>query len=176
MHLEAQQTSDAVRRAQTGDRDAMRELWTLLTPRLFGYLLHTIRDADLAADILQRSWLRAIESLHQYRDRGASFDAWMFAIARNECRQHWRRANRETPLDLDTHDVAAPDQRQTTENHIAVERALAQLPESDCEIIRLRYLADLPLSEVARVLGINPIAARVRLHRLLRRLRSQLEP
>ncbi|MBI4142930.1 RNA polymerase sigma factor [Candidatus Uhrbacteria bacterium] len=164
---------DIIRRAQEGDRAAITVLWDAHTPKLYGYLCHTLRDPVIAEDVLQQTWVQAMEALGGYRDRGVPFHAWLFAIARNVCRQHWRTLGREVPLDLETHDVPAPNR-----NHdavLTVDAALRTLTEEDRELLRLRYIADLPIASVARVLGIRPITARVRLHRTLRRARAALE-
>jgi RNA polymerase sigma-70 factor (ECF subfamily) len=55
-----------------------------------------------------------------------------------------------------------------------VEQALSLLSEDDRELLRLRYIADLPIKDVARVLGLSSVAVRVRLHRALARARNSL--
>lgn len=148
------------------DKNDISALWDELTPKLYGYLVNTLRDRALAEDILQTSWLKAVENLPSFKSRGIfkdSFSAWIFAIARNECKQHWRKSGREIPFDSSTHDVA--DTSDKTEISILVDQVLSKLPETDREILRLRYIADMPMRELAKVLGLNQIAARVRLHR-----------
>lgn len=158
----------------TEDRDALALLWDELTPKLFGYLINTLGDRALAEDILQTTWLRAIEGLPRFRDRGKGLRPWLFAIARNECRQHWRKDPHEVPLDLATHDTGNSDAYEL-ERKVLVEQALEQLPEDDRELIRLRYIADLPTAHIARILHINFVTVRVRIHRALARARIALQ-
>jgi RNA polymerase sigma-70 factor (ECF subfamily) len=162
-------------RAQGGDREAIGQLWDAYTPKLYGFLVNTTRDPDLASDLAQRTWVKCMEALPTYHDRGYAFSAWLFAIARNECRQHWRKSNREVPLDLELHDVPDRDHRPAAEARDAVERALVHLHEDDRELLRLRYIADLPVKDIARILGISAVAAAVRLHRTQKRMRHVLE-
>ena len=164
---------ELVQKAQEGDRQALGVLWDKITPKLFGYLLNVVHDKAIAEDLLQTTWLRAIEGLPKFKQRGAKFSSWMFAIARNECRQHWRKYKREAPFDIVLHDVSDDGH---TDDKILIEQILASLSEDDREIIRLRYVADLPLSDIAGVLNINFIAVRVRLHRALARARSKIIP
>ncbi len=161
-----------VQKAQSGDRQALGLLWDALTPKLFGYLINVTRDPSLAEDILQTTWFRAIDALPSFKPRGAGFSAWLFAIARNEYRQHWRKANREVPFDLSLHDKAEGD--DATENAILVEQVLVQLSEDDREILRLRYIADLPVNDIARILNLSFVAVRVRIHRALAQARNAL--
>ena len=140
--------------------------WDSVTPKLFGYLVNTLRDKALAEDIFQATWVKAIEALPKFEQRGKGFSAWLFAVARNECKQHWRKANREVALDPQEHDIPIDP---TVESSVLVEQLLARLPEDDRELLRLRYIADLSMSEIAKILNINFIAVRVRIHRALKR-------
>lgn len=162
-----------IQKAQTGDREALGLLWDEITPRLYGYLLNTLRDRALAEDILQATWLKAIEALPKFQQRNVQISSWLFAIARNECRQHWRKSNREISFDTAIHELPGKDDLGS-QNKILVEQILAPLSEDDRELIRLRYIADLSLNEIAKILSINFIAVRVRLHRALSRAKSSL--
>ena len=164
-----------VARAREGDREAIGQLWDAYTPKLYGFLVHTTRDPDLENDLTQRTWLKCLNALPTYRDRGHAFGAWLFAIARNECQQHWRTSNREVPLDLEQHDVPDRDRRPTAEAKDIVERAMVHLRDEEQELLRLRYIADLPVKHIAHILGISAVAAAVRIHRAQRRMRLVLE-
>ena len=59
-----------VQRAQQGDRDAVGELWKMHTPKLFGYLINTLKDKTVAEDVLQNTWLKAIEALPRFQEQG----------------------------------------------------------------------------------------------------------
>lgn len=173
MPLSIPHEASLVQRAKRGDREAVGELWDALAPKIFGYLVNTVRDRTLAEDILQATWLKAIRALPRFEERGIGISAWLFAIARNECREHWRRSGRETPFDPMEHDQAGGDGGKTEEKLFA-EQILASLSESDREILRLRYIADLSLNDLARVLQLNFVTVRVRIHRALARARNAL--
>lgn len=153
-----------VQRAQQGDRDAVGELWKMHTPKLFGYLINTLKDKTVAEDVLQNTWLKAIEALPRFQEQGKGIAGWLFAIAKNECRGHWRKSGRETSFNPLLHDVSTDDHKNI-EDVLQVEHILAFLSEDDREILRLRYIADLSFADIAQALSITSIAARVRLHR-----------
>lgn len=144
--------------------------WDRITPKLFGYLINTMRDKAVAEDLLQTTWLKALKSLPRFQRKGKGFEAWIFAIAHNECRQHWRATGREIPLDPLIHDV--PDISLSSPDNLFIEQVLRKLSEDDRELLRLRYIADLSLSDLARILNINFVTVRVRVHRALARARS----
>jgi len=149
----------------------LESLWDELTPKLFGYLVNVLHDKTLAEDILQNTWTKALQALPRYHDRGKPFQAWLFAIARNECNQHWRKGSREVPLDPGTHDIPDVPSAGHTDS-IYIDQIMAKLSEDDRELLRLRYIADLPMNDIAKILNINIIAVRVRVHRALKRARS----
>jgi len=160
-----------VRKAQQGDMTVLGMLWDAFTPKLFGYLVNVLRDRALAEDVLQATWLRAIEALPRFRFRGVSMSAWLFAIARNECRKHWRKSGLEIQFDLLQHDKA-DDSSSGIPEHILAEQTLRLLSETDRELLRLRYIADLSLKDIALILNLNFVAVRVRIHRALGRARA----
>ena len=171
--MDLKQELTLVKKAQAGDKQALGELWDAVTPKLFGYLINTLRDKTLAEDVLQATWLKAINALPGFKAQGISISAWLFAIARNECKQHWRKGEHEVPLDENLHDAAAANANQTEQN-LLIEQLLAKLSQEDRELIRLRYISDLPINEIAKILNINFVAVRVRLHRALAKARAAI--
>lgn len=148
------------------NKDNISALWDEITPKLYGYLVNILHDRELAEDVLQTTWLKAIQALPDFRKRaGASFSSWLFVIARNECKQHWRKVGREVSFDPEIHDKEIVDSKE--EDKIFINQIMAQFSENDRELIRLRYLADLSLNDIARILKINSVTVRVRIHRAL---------
>ena len=147
----------------------INELWDTITPKLYGYLVSVLHDRSLADDILQSTWLKAIPALPRFQDRGFGFSAWLFAIARNECKQHWRKLGREISFDPVLHDKEKVHSGQ--EDKILIDQILIQLSEDDREIIRLRYIVDLSLNDIAKIFKINPVTARVRMHRAMKNVK-----
>ena len=151
--------------------DELAQSWNNITPKLFGYLVNVLRDKATAEDILQSTWMKALDALPRFRPRGAGLSAWLFAIARNECKQHWRHENREVPLNPEIHDI--PDHpSESLQDSILIDQIFATMTEDDRELLRLRYITDLPLNDIARILDINFVTVRVRIHRALTRART----
>ncbi|TAN33258.1 RNA polymerase sigma factor [Patescibacteria group bacterium] len=162
-----------IARAKKGEQAALGLLWDAITPKLYGYLVNTLREKSLADDILQNTWLKAIASLAKFHARGVRFSSWLFAIARNECRQHWRQNGRERSIEeTNEENFQTVSVGGDLSEKFLVEKILKMLPEEDRELLRLRYIADLPFKEIARVLEISVITARVRVHRSLARART----
>ena len=154
-------------------KDEIAELWDRLTPKLYGYLINTLKDRTLADDILQTTWQKAIEALPNFKSRGNGFSAWLFSIARNEMRMHWRKNGREISYDHDLHDFS--DVKDNVEDKIFLRQVISKLGEEERELINLRYIADLSFFDIAKLLGTNPVTVRVKIHRALSRARIILK-
>lgn len=154
--------------AQAGNQEALGQLWDELSPKLFGYLVNMLRDVPLAEDVFQSAWLRVVEGLPRFESRGVRVSAWIFAIARNECRQVWRKTNRVAAQE---EGEPMSDERQSLHTKLFIEKILEELSPDDQELLRLRYIADLTINDIARVLKINLIAVRVRMSRAVSRAR-----
>jgi len=156
------------------NKEEIARLWDEITPKLYGYLVNTLKDSALADDILQSTWAKAIEALPDFQDRGHGFKAWLFSIARNEMRMHWRKGGREVAYDEELHDIHIYEGSKKTEDKVFLEQIVSKLREEDQELIRLHYIADLSFIEIAKLLGINPVTARVKINRALGHAREIL--
>ena len=158
-----------VKKVKKGDQEALGLLWDDITPKLYGYLAKTLNNSSLAEDILQDSWLKAIKAIHTFQPRGVRFRAWVFAIAKNECRSHWRKQKH----DISIEDLHAEPKDNTSEIHekisdkMEVDAVLNKLEEKERTILELRYIGELTFSEIAQILDISVVNARVRTHRAI---------
>ena len=111
------------------NKDEIGELWDEITPKLYGYLINTLKDKTLADDVLQNTWTKAIGALPRFENRGHGFKAWLFSIARNEMRMHWRKGGREIAYDENLHDVYEND--KGGEDKIFIEQTIKKLRAED---------------------------------------------
>jgi RNA polymerase sigma-70 factor (ECF subfamily) len=165
--------------AQAGDEQAFAVLWRHLQPALLRYFQVAVPQAaeDLAAD----TWLSVIRRLGEFRGDERAFRAWLFTVARHRAID-WRRQAARRPTTLvpveKLAERSAPDdpvaqvlEGQSTRAALAL---LAQLSADQAEVVALRVLGGLEVSEVARIVGKRPGAVRVLAHRGLRRLANLL--
>jgi len=168
---------DLVVLAKTGDKNAVSSLWDVITPKLYGYLVNTLKDNNLADDILQETWLKAVTSLNKFEPRGVKFSAWLFAIARNECRQHWRQQHKTVNLDEDSEVEKLAETfmiKDDLTDKILLNEILEKIQEKDQEILRLRYLGELSFKDISQILHVSSIAARLRVYRALGKAKASL--
>jgi RNA polymerase sigma-70 factor (ECF subfamily) len=165
---------EAVVALRAGDREAIGTLYLALAPALRGYLRRRVAHGEVADDLVEQAFLALLEAAPDLRGGGRAVRAWLYTTARRDLADWRRRADRRSDHPLPAGDVADPttsDPAQLAEGRDpALEAALAALPPAQREVVELRFVADLPPTEVARLLGRSSGAVRVLQHRALRRL------
>ncbi len=160
------------RYARKNDRAAFQRLFERYGGRLLGYFRRSVGDVT-ANDMVQTTFMHVHRARKDF-DVNRSFRPWLFAIASNVRREHWRRKARkpEAPLEPGYEGSVGPD--ATTATDRLVRRAIAQLPENQREVVLLRWYGGLTFPEIADTLGIKTNAAKVRSHRANKALRTIL--
>lgn len=134
-------------------------------------------DRSAAEDATHDAIVRAWRGFGRLRDP-AAFDGWFRRILVNSCRDHQRgrRARATVPMDLEPIG-AGPDADLAAvwAERDALARALDSLGPQHREVVVLRYLADLPVDEIARVLGAPLGTVKSRLHHALAYLRAHYD-
>lgn len=136
------------------------------------YLL--LRDAALAEDAVQETFLKAWRAKDTYR-REASEKTWLMRIAVNTCRDMTRGAwFRRIDRRVDMADLPEPA-AAFTEPDDTLTRAILSLPDELRQVVTLRYYQGLTVQETARVLHLHRRTIHYRLDKAERALRAQLE-
>ena len=180
------EAKDLMTRYCDGDAGAFRELYTLVAPRLLGYLLKMARERALADDLLQQTFLKVHRARTAYV-RGADPLPWINSIAHrtfiDETRKHKRAVVRvgeaeelpEVPAGLTGEsDDRRDDGRGDPELMAAALDALAGLPVQQREAVVLTKLDGKTVAEAAEIAGTTVGAMKVRAHRGYEALRKSL--
>jgi RNA polymerase sigma-70 factor (ECF subfamily) len=173
---DAQEQALLITRAQRGDEAAISQLYREYAPAIYGYLASRVGDAALAEDLTSEVFLRALEGLPRYEDRGISFSAWLYRIAHDRMVDHVRRQARRptTPLEDERLPAQAGIDEQV-ETHLRLEqlgRAMERLTAEQQQVILLRFVAGLKLKEVAYVMTKSTAAIKMLQLRALTELRQ----
>jgi RNA polymerase sigma-70 factor, ECF subfamily len=150
-----------VERAQAGDETSWRALFDEYYPRLYRFMCARVGDDATAEDLAAEAFVDAYRGLPRFRWRGLPFGAWLFKIARNRLRMHYR-SRRPEEAASDT-EVAATGDDPTL--RMEIEETLGRLPADYREAIKLRYVLGLSGAEAAAAMGRSHGAFRMLLHR-----------
>lgn len=170
--------ADLVERWRSGDRAAC----ALLFDRYYANLVRFFRSKvpEAADDLVQRTFLRCFEALTRLAEVHA-FRSFLFGIACNTLREHYRGAHRDharlvftsvSAHDLDPSASAVVGWRQ--EQRLLLE-ALRRIPIADQILIELRYWEQLPGQEIAEIVEAPLGTVKAQLHRARLRLEAQIE-
>jgi len=165
-----------IQRVLTGSRDAFRVLITRYSDPLYRHALCMTGSPDVAEDILQLSFIKAYQHLAEVRGR---FDAWVFRIVANGCKD-WLKNIRRSHLSYDEDDqpsaYATPDEElDRTELRTDLDGALAALPASLREAFIMKHVEGRSYEEMADLLGTTVGALKMRVHRAREALQALLE-
>jgi RNA polymerase sigma-70 factor, ECF subfamily len=157
--------------AAAGDADSFAVLIEPLLDPAYRLAVVMLADRSSAEDAVQEASIKAWRKLRQLRGDLNTLRPWFLSIVANECRMA-RRQRWWSVLKLA--DVPAsdssPEQSATSDLH----RALLKLSPEDRLPLMLHFYLDLQLDEVARTLQVSPAAAKSRIYRAAKRLRSDL--
>jgi RNA polymerase sigma factor (sigma-70 family) len=151
------------------ERDGVLQLYDDEALRLRRWLERETGNRETATDLTAETFAQALVSMRRFR--GGDETAWLYGIARNLLSQYRRRARVEDRArrklgmpDRDWSDYDAVDDRLSA--------SVPDLPEHEREALELHVVDELPYDEVAARLNISAGAARMRVHRALRRLKG----
>jgi RNA polymerase sigma-70 factor, ECF subfamily len=141
----------AIGRAQLGEMDAIRFLYTCYAADVLACVRSLVRDHQEAEDITQEVFIKLIDVVDQYTPRGAiPFGAWIRRVARN-CAYDHLRSRRSIPCE--------ELYLQSDHGHAELERrrdiceALDSLPKEQRDVIVMRHILGLSPPEIAVILG-----------------------
>ena len=168
--------ADLIGRAQRGDEEAFASLAVAAGDRLHAVAFRILRDTDLAEDASQQALLTIWRDLPQLRDP-ARFDAWSYRLLVRACYAEGRRTRHWVPnlhlLPADEPEVG--EGLSSVVDRDQLERGFRRLSIDHRAVVVLHHYLDLPLDEVADVLGVPVGTVRSRLHHAMRGLRAALE-
>jgi RNA polymerase sigma-70 factor (ECF subfamily) len=177
------ETEQLIERCRAGDEEAVSWLVKDNQAAIFRLGLSILDDPAEADEATQETFLAALRNLGSYRG-GASLRTWLFAIAINVCRSHlrrrrsWQRVQAVLLGALMGDDQAVQPEAVSAQREQAdmVWRAVQGLGEKHRLPVILRYYHDLPVAEIAGVLGISEGTVHSRLSIARDRLRICLQP
>jgi len=164
--------------ARSGDEAAFVSVYRTYAPDVYRFCLARVGRPEDAEDLLQQTFLRVVEALPRYEDRGLPFGAWLFRIARSVTVDQHRRRRDELSLDTEGGEPngvpPAPLALDLGDREMLL-AALASLTPDQREVVRLRFFADLTARECGLILGRDEAAVRALQWRALAALRRAMD-
>jgi len=180
--LSVQEEEGLVRRAKEGDKHAFSRLYETHFDRIYRYVVFKTGDRIEAEDMTQQVFLKAYQSLSGFNLKGTPISSWFFRIAHNLIVDNLRKKTKQEEnqvMSFDETVIAGGEDPQTAvELSLDVESLSAAsrlLTDAQQEVISLRFAGDMPIAEVARIMGKSEGAVKALQHAAIAALRKTLQ-
>ena len=166
-------------RLRGGDPAAGEALVKRYCQSLMRYL-QRVAGEQMAEELHQQTWLSVLDHVDKFdpTSTGGGFKAWLFRIATNKANDFWRSRGRERAakeglrLVLGEVGPAAGDRMEGSEQAEKLRTAIGQLPESQRQVLMLRYYSNLKFVDIAEILGCPLNTALGRMHKAMIKLKD----
>ncbi len=169
-----------MQRVKSGDIKQLSVLFDRYHLKLYNFFIRMTRNESLSKDLTQSVFERIIRYRKSFRD-GLNFRTWMFQIARNLHKDHYRLNKVGIDHSVAVSDLHLPEENLRTEyldrelqvKHL--ERAIVHLKLEYREVMLLAWTENLPYKEIGEILDISEANVKVRMHRAIKKLRQIVE-
>lgn len=168
MQLTQKLTDDQLVAAYSnGSNEAFDTLLTRHQSYIYSYIMHLVKDADLADDIFQETFVKAIMNIKQGRYTGdGKFPAWLTRIAHNLIIDYFRQEKNVAVLSTDSEELNVLNRKDLSEGTIEdmiiddqivadVRRLVETLPPDQRKVVEMRYYQNMSFKEIAERSGVS---------------------
>ena len=171
-----QDEESLVKRAKQQDEESFARLYEEYFDKIYRYVALKVGDKMEAEDITQQVFLKAIKSISSFKWKGHPFSAWLFRIAHNQVVDYYRKSKKRVSVALEENLIAADDDpSEIFERKLDIEKlasATKKLTLAQQEVISLRFAAEMPINQVAQVMGKSEGAVKALQHSAIVALRK----
>lgn len=152
-----------------GDLSTLKILFERHHKHVFNFLYKMCGDRMLSEDITQEVFYKIMKYSATYNN--GKFVSWLFTIARNDLKTHFRR-DKNSHDDIETIVSKAAEKEECTNDYSDLHMALNKLDASDRELLILNRFQEIRYAELAKIVGSTPGAVRTKVSRALQKLKT----
>lgn len=176
-----------VRAYVNGDNSAFDTLLTRHQDRVLNYILRLVKDEDLANDLFQETFVKAIMTIKQGKYQGdGKFSAWITRIAHNHIIDYFRQEKSFSTISADNSEVDVLNRKELSEGTIEdlmiqdqtlsdVRKLIKLLPGEQRQVLMMRYYENMSFKEIAERTGVSINTALGRMRYALMNIRRQVK-
>jgi len=178
MTIDDEAVERLVAAAKAGDPEAFGSLFDAYYGPVYRYVASRVGRPSDAEDLAQLVFVKVLESLPRYEQRGVPFGGWLFRLARNVVIDHVRTRREHVTLDVigeKSSDDQGPDELAVLRQEMdSIAHALRRLTPEQREAVELRFFAGLSAKEAAEAMGRQEGTVRGLQFRAIAALRREL--
>lgn len=157
--------------------EAFRPLYDHYYKTIFLFVLHRVGEKELCADLTSQVFLKALQNIKRYQYKGLPFSAWLYRIAINEINDFFRSQAKQRYVAIEEAQLQVLHSELTEEfslEHLQIrlEELLQRLEPDELHLLELRFFESRPFKEVAAILNISEVYAKVKTYRTVEKLKK----
>lgn len=164
------------------DSQAFATLYDFYFPKVYAFVMSRVGSREAAEDIVSDIFLRVLENIRSYEERGHGFTAWLFTVARNVIFDFYGSGRKRELLPLDEGaqirdegELAQPGKlAEQSELKEKVKTVMDGLPERELCILQMKFFAGLQNREIALAMNLTESNVGIILYRVLRKIKPDL--
>ena len=131
---------------------------------------------DIAGDLTQQTFIKAMANISKYEDRGHPFSSWLYTIAHNEVSMFFRKQKNIYTVSIDENQLsdmateASIGSYMTTEEQEKLIDMMNELEQDQLDLIELRFFQGMSFKKIAEIYSISEANAKMRTYRILERI------
>jgi RNA polymerase sigma-70 factor (ECF subfamily) len=178
--IEATEDNDLVQRAKT-QAEALGRLYEMYYERIFRFCVYRLFNKEIAEDVTSAVFLQVARGIRGFKGRSEQdFCNWLYAIAANQANAYIRKSSRRKKLLAEAAGSIRPAASGSADTPPAPDwpglyAAILRLKPKHQTIVTLRFFENLSYQQIAQILDLKESNVRVTLHRILNKLRNQLQ-
>ncbi len=147
---------------------------------IFRYVYQRLDSKEIAFDITQQVFMKALANIKRFKFTGVPFSAWLYRVASNELNTFFAKNKQQRTINIESANLEDLSSEMDDEDKEEMSRKLleqlAVLEPNDLELIEMRYFEKRPFKEIGDILSITENNAKVRVYRVIDKLKKVLTP
>jgi len=178
--VEITEDNDLVLRAKT-QAEALGRLYEMYYERIFRFCVHRLFNKEIAEDVTSAVFLNVARGIRSFKGRSEQdFRNWLYAIAANQANAYIRKSSRRKKLLAEEAGSMVPTAAGSADKSLEPDwprlyAAILRLKPRHQTIVTLRFFENFSYEQIAQILDVSEANVRVTLHRILNKLRNQLQ-
>ena len=150
--MTTKELNNLIKLLQNGDMAVFDNIYHETKSVVYYAILNILKDKSLSEDIMQDTYLKALEKIHTFKPR-YSFKSWIVMIARNLAINEYNRRKRELSFDPNKDEYIFGSSESNSEKELIVKQMIEYLKEDEREIVLLHVVGDLKHREIAEIVN-----------------------
>ena len=161
------------------DPKGFEPLYNKYYEQIFRYVYQRMDDKEMAFDVTSQVFLKALNNIHKYEFRGVPFASWLYRIAKSELYQSFRDKKARRTVNVESMHlfemIEEWEEDTSDENRQVLLAVISQLDDEEIQLLELRFFEKRSFREVGEILDITENNAKVKSHRVIKKMRKIFE-